>query len=262
MRASLRFLFSDDGAFFREFLLDEIVGGVDALSRDASRSLAMSIGLRGSLIPGPLRALAPELTDRDRKVIDNIQRLLAFFLGDESSLMGDAGSAGEALAKAFLQPLASLSPSAAQLLSRSNPSNRAEGLMGGFATAGSTGLGGLGGPRSSSSNEDINPVTDRLWASSSAFGGDSRRGVGFGGGSNLSQMSQELAPVLAEFAPAMRVFGRQIVGRLAEKLTARLVRYTATEVFGARLTESPSSERDSKEGEAVRSADGRMAASF
>ena len=136
--------------------------------------------------------------------------------------------------------------------------------MGGFATAGSTGgLGGLGGPRSSSSsNEDINPVTDRLWASSSAFGSDSRRGVGFGGGSNLSQMSQELAPVLAEFAPAMRVFGRQIVGRLAEKLTARLVRYTATEVFGARLTESPSSERDSKEGEAVRSADGRMAASF
>merc|ERR1719230_2250918 len=179
--------------------------------------------------------------------------------------MGDAGSAGEALAKAFLQPLASLSPSAAQLLSRSNPSNRAEGLMGGFATPGSTGgLGGLGGPRSSSSsssNEDINPVTDRLWASSSAFGGDSRRGVGFGGGSNLSQMSQELAPVLAEFAPTMRVFGRQIVGRLAEKLTARLVRYTATEVFGARLTESPL-ERDSKEGEAVRSADGRMAASF
>ena len=165
------------------------------------------------------------------------------------------GRAGEALANAFLEPLASLSPPAAQLLFRRNPSNRAEGLAGGFGTASST---GLGGPRSSNS-EDINPVTDRLWASSSAFGGAGAGGMGFGGGSNLSQMSQELAPVLAEFAPAMRVFGRQIVGRLAEKLTARLVRYTAAEVFGARLAES---QRDSKEGEAVRSADGRMVASF
>jgi hypothetical protein len=33
-----------------------------------------------------------------------------------------------------------------------------------------------------------------------------------------------------EFAPAMQRFGTQIAGRLTEKITARLVRYTAREV--------------------------------
>ena len=53
---------------FRQFLLDDIVAGADALSRDAARSLALSVGLNGGLVPGAFRALAPKLTEQDRKV--------------------------------------------------------------------------------------------------------------------------------------------------------------------------------------------------
>ena len=235
-RESLRFLFSDDGVFFREFLLEEIVSGVDALSRDASRTLAVSLGVRGAFVPGALRALAPELTDKDRKVIDNIQRLLTFLLGGDGAASGAVGTGaaiGNTLAEAFLQPLASFSPTAAQLLSRGNPLNRAEGLASGG-----------------------NPVTGRLGASSGSSSSSSSSSLG--SDSRLGQVSQDLAPVIAEFAPAMQLFGRQIVGRLVEKLTARLVRYTASEVFGARLGESS----EMRDGEATRMADGRMAASF
>jgi len=42
--------------------------------------------------------------------------------------------------------------------------------------------------------------------------------------------SVPLEQVLVEFAPAMQRFGTQIAGRLTEKITARLVRYTAREV--------------------------------
>ena len=40
-REALKFFFSDDGAVLREFVLDEISAGVDALSRDALRELDM-----------------------------------------------------------------------------------------------------------------------------------------------------------------------------------------------------------------------------
>jgi hypothetical protein len=83
-------------------LLSQVVTGVDALSRDALRTLAVSIGLRGNSVPGPLKALAPKLSAKDQKVVENIQRLLSFFLGDRNgnarplpgSLSGQAGSGG------------------------------------------------------------------------------------------------------------------------------------------------------------------------
>lgn len=34
LRSSLKFLFEPEGAFFREFLMDEVVKGIDALSRE------------------------------------------------------------------------------------------------------------------------------------------------------------------------------------------------------------------------------------
>lgn len=71
--------------------LGQVVTGVDALSRDALRTLALSVGLRGAAVPGPLRALAPKLSATDQKVVENIQRLLSFFLGDRSS-SGGGGS--------------------------------------------------------------------------------------------------------------------------------------------------------------------------
>ena len=42
-REALKFFFSDEGALFREFLLDEVCDGVDALSREAARELFISI---------------------------------------------------------------------------------------------------------------------------------------------------------------------------------------------------------------------------
>merc|ERR1712070_787065 len=78
-RDALKFFFSEDGSFFREFLLYEIVVGIDALSRDALRTLALSLGLRQ--VPAPFRALVPKLDPKERKVIDNIQQLVAFFIG-------------------------------------------------------------------------------------------------------------------------------------------------------------------------------------
>lgn len=60
--------------------------------------------------------------------------------------------------------------------------------------------------------------------------------------------------VLVEFAPAMQRFGTQIAGRLTEKIAARLVRYTAREVFGAKGTGG--------EGDVQRLPDGRAAAAF
>lgn len=163
-RDALRFVFSDEGASFREFMLDDIASGVDALSRDAARNLTLSIGARGvggpSLpLPVTLEALAPKLTDQDRKIVESTQRLLAFLLGDEGG--------------------------------------RTDGLS----------LFGARFMRSSS-----NPSTAL---------------------SELGPLARELSPVMTELGPSMRQFGTQLAGRLTEKLAARLVRYTAEQVFGS-----------------------------
>ena len=81
-RVALDFFFSDDGAVFRGFLLDEVVRAVDSLSREAASELALSVGLRGQAMPSVLRALAPPLSDADRKVVASIRKLVSFFLGD------------------------------------------------------------------------------------------------------------------------------------------------------------------------------------
>ncbi|KAG5185217.1 hypothetical protein JKP88DRAFT_271995 [Tribonema minus] len=84
-REALRFLFSKDGEFFREFLTDEVVRGADCIGRDAARELAYTVGLRGANIPGFIKAAAPPLSSDDRKVVDNTRRLIAFFMGDAAS---------------------------------------------------------------------------------------------------------------------------------------------------------------------------------
>eukprot|EP00850_Spirogloea_muscicola_P023767 SM000387S14684 [mRNA] locus=s387:58799:61633:+ [translate_table: standard] len=48
-RAALAFIFSESGEFFREFLLDEIVKGIDALSREQLVRAAAAMGLAPSL---------------------------------------------------------------------------------------------------------------------------------------------------------------------------------------------------------------------
>jgi len=86
-RDALRFMLSGDGLVFREFLLDEAVKAVDAMSRDQLRRLVSSLGLEKAmvpvLIPGAAKArteLAPALTEEDVVVLDNMEKFLTFLL--------------------------------------------------------------------------------------------------------------------------------------------------------------------------------------
>ncbi|CAM9994530.1 unnamed protein product, partial [Discosporangium mesarthrocarpum] len=60
----------------------QVVKGVDCVGRDAARELAFTVGLRGNFVPDILRAVTPGLSEEDRKVVDNTNKLLAFLLGN------------------------------------------------------------------------------------------------------------------------------------------------------------------------------------
>lgn len=92
VRDALRFFFSPEGQFFREFLLDETVKGVDAVSREGLRQVATSIGFKGPLVPPVLKAMVPPLSKKDRKVVENVQKLLDFFLGVGSADLLSTGN--------------------------------------------------------------------------------------------------------------------------------------------------------------------------
>jgi len=87
-REAFRFVLSEEGAFFRSFLLDEIVKSVDALSRDALLTLGKNLGLPNGpqvpvLLPGAQAAslqLVPALTEEERMLIENITKLQGFLL--------------------------------------------------------------------------------------------------------------------------------------------------------------------------------------
>ena len=64
------------------YLVPQVVKGADCLGRDAARELAFTVGLRGSNVPNLLKAVTPKLSDEDRKVVDNTNKLLAFLLGN------------------------------------------------------------------------------------------------------------------------------------------------------------------------------------
>lgn len=90
-REALKFFFSDDGAVLREFVLDEISAGVDALSRDALRELVTRLGVRQSgvtrfISPSQkafFKTLAPKLSEKDRNVVDSLEQLVVFFTSSE-----------------------------------------------------------------------------------------------------------------------------------------------------------------------------------
>lgn len=93
-KEALKFLFSDDGYLLREFILEETCNMVDALSRDAARELVIRVGIRGASVPPIFRALAPKLTDKDKKAVDSISKLLAFLIGDSPSTTSQPGGYG------------------------------------------------------------------------------------------------------------------------------------------------------------------------
>lgn len=82
VREALRFFFSPEGEVFREFMLEEIVTVLDASGRGAIQELSRSLGLNNFPVPGFVRAMNPELTDKDRTIIQQIRKLVQFLLGD------------------------------------------------------------------------------------------------------------------------------------------------------------------------------------
>ena len=87
-RQALTFLFSKEGSFFRDFILDELVKGVDASARVQAADTVKALGLSGMRVPVflPFAAqrsipLAPAVTDDDRAVVLNVSKLLAFLSG-------------------------------------------------------------------------------------------------------------------------------------------------------------------------------------
>ena len=82
VREALSFIFGAEGRVFREFMLEEIVTVVDASGRDALQELARSLGLSNIPVPSFLRAMSPALSDQDRRIVDQIGKLVQFLLGD------------------------------------------------------------------------------------------------------------------------------------------------------------------------------------
>ncbi|CAH9101200.1 unnamed protein product [Cuscuta europaea] len=86
-RAALAFLVSEKGNFFREFLLDEIVKAIDAVTREQLRQIMMVLGVHNispvfSMVPtlGLTRpaSLLPTITEEDRVILNNVQKVVGF----------------------------------------------------------------------------------------------------------------------------------------------------------------------------------------
>ncbi|CAN6460541.1 unnamed protein product [Victoria cruziana] len=94
-RAALAFLLSEKGNFFREFILDEIVKGIDAISREQLAQIAAAFGVQSSapifsMVPtlGPFRptALLPTVTEEDKVVLNNVQKVAEFLTSGSPGL--------------------------------------------------------------------------------------------------------------------------------------------------------------------------------
>ena len=85
-REALQFVLSPEGSFFREFLLDEAVKGIDALNRDNSIRLLTAFGLQNASVPvflpgfPALVPLSPKMTTEDKATLASTTKLLNFLL--------------------------------------------------------------------------------------------------------------------------------------------------------------------------------------
>ncbi|XP_065862860.1 uncharacterized protein [Euphorbia lathyris] len=90
-RAALSFLLSEKGNFFREFLLDEIVKGIDAVTREQLVQILAVLGIQNatpvfSMVPGPFRpsAFLPTITEEDKVILNNVQKVVEFLTAGSS----------------------------------------------------------------------------------------------------------------------------------------------------------------------------------
>ncbi len=81
-REALRCFFSPEGDVFRLFMLEEIAAAVDALSREATRELAVRIGLRNLPVPSLFRYLSPDLSPQEERTISELRILVDFLFGN------------------------------------------------------------------------------------------------------------------------------------------------------------------------------------
>ena len=98
-RAALTFFFSPEGGIVRELLLEEVVKSLDALSRDALYSLALTLNIKR--LPRILQAAAPKISEQDRVVLDNIRKLISFFFINGAS-EGPSSSAASLVSSLLL----------------------------------------------------------------------------------------------------------------------------------------------------------------
>jgi aarF domain-containing kinase len=82
VRDALRFFFSEDGGVLRDFMLEEIVVVVDASGRSAAQTLVKSLGLDNLPAPAFLRALNPAISEQDKRMVEQIRKLIQFFFGN------------------------------------------------------------------------------------------------------------------------------------------------------------------------------------
>ncbi|KAK4356877.1 hypothetical protein RND71_022487 [Anisodus tanguticus] len=118
-RAALAFLLSDKGNFFREFLLDEIVKGIDALTREQLVQITAFLGIgnaipvfsmvRAALVPIRPAALVPYVTEEDRVILNNVQKVIQFLAAGNASNQGLEGATVPGVIQELLPVLPGLS---------------------------------------------------------------------------------------------------------------------------------------------------------
>jgi aarF domain-containing kinase len=96
VREAMRFFFSDEGEPFRDFMLEEIVTVVDASSREAVQEIVRRLGLNNLPTPSLFKALNPELSDNDRRMVQQITKLVQFLFGDYDGALGWRNASGGA----------------------------------------------------------------------------------------------------------------------------------------------------------------------
>lgn len=90
-RAALAFLLSDKGNFFREFILDEIVKAIDAVSREQLVRISSAFGFGSvapvfSMVPLKPAPLLPTITEEDEVILDNVEKVFKFLTAGTSTM--------------------------------------------------------------------------------------------------------------------------------------------------------------------------------
>lgn len=196
LRESLKFFFSDEGFLFREFVLEELTSGVDAISRDAAREIVMQLGIPGDRVPSVFKLIAPKLNEEDRKVVDSVVKLVRFFLGEDVS-----------------NPDISFGMKQSEFSGNSNPNNRDNRNDIVKASA----------KQHSVTRDLLRSLRPRNVANTLLNASSDREGA---------KKLRSLLPSLREFAPNMRDFGFQLLRKLTQKTNQRLIAASLDAVFG------------------------------